>query len=395
MFDKQVCTCRELQAWQPHTEVLRVTNWLPTPQRFAVHIERNAPASVPEATSISTPSHIDVPPLGEKLCKLTITPRTPTPVRTTVTFTNEDTGEYIHFTLDYSVKEAGPAAEVPLRAPVRTRARGRVAVANPLPRELTVAGSCTDKRVAFPERLRVAPNSTQPADVSYLPLLTAAAQATLSYACTELGSQRFTLQLGGTAPGMAATLRYSVPLGRAETRIAQLRSLCPSATVYTVQLSADAVADGYSAPATLAAPAAPPSDTDEGVQVELPVTFQPTGVFSQRSHTLTVSSPEGGAFEIALLGAGTPPTPQGPIKVSAAGKGPAVPFTNPFRADAEFKLACDNPAFAVKATESLKAQAAGGFGVAFKEVPGRPRTAALTVTCPARTPHPWVFYLEA
>ena len=384
-----VALCRELVAKQQHVETLMVHNWLPKPQRFAVTVARGAP-DVPEATVLATPSHIDVPALTDKPCKLAVTPFAPAPVRTTVTLTNEATGEFVFYKLEYLVQEAGPVAEVALIAPVRTKIRKTVAITNPLDREVVVTGTCTAKGVAFPASVTLRASGATQIEVAYLPLVATPAAATLSYKCAELGSHDFTLALSAQQTAADASLSFKVALGRAETRVATLRNFCPTATAYAVKLPADAIADGFSAPATIAAPAAP----DGGADLEVPVTFQPTAVCEMLRRVALVASPEGGEYEVVLVGRCTPPTPQGPIRV-VGGKGAAVPFTNPFKADAEFKYCCDNPAFAMKPGEVVKAQAQVGIAVAYKEAPGRAKTAMLTVTCPSRTPCQWVFYLEA
>jgi hypothetical protein len=68
---------------------------------------------------------------------------------------------------------------------------------------------------------------------------------------------------------------------------------------------------------------------------------------------------------------------------------------NPFVKDVEFRYCCDNTSFVVKPAEVLKARQQGNITVAYKEAPGKPKTAKLTVTCPSMTTCQWVFYLEA
>jgi hydrocephalus-inducing protein len=381
---------REIKAKQQHVESLSVSNWLPKAQRFAVTVLRDAPG-VPEATLVTAPMYIDVPALADKACKVAITPYLPAPLRTTVTFNNEATGEYLFYNLEYSAQEAGPLAEVSLSAPVRTTVRKSVSIANPLPREVIVAGTCTSKLVTFPAQVTLAPSAKTPIKVAFMPLLVTSATAMLSYKCAELGSHDFSLTLSGLPTAADATLAFEVALGRAETRTVTLRNFCPTATTYAVKLSAEAVADGFSAPRTIAAPAAPAG----GADMELPVTFQPTNACEMCRRGVTLTAVEGGIYECTLVGRCTAPSPQGPVRIGSGKGGGAVPFVNPFKADAEFKYVCNNAAFAVKPGEVIKAQAAASIAVAYKEAPGQAKTAMLTVTCPNRTACQWVFYLEA
>lgn len=73
----------------------------------------------------------------------------------------------------------------------------------------------------------------------------------------------------------------------------------------------------------------------------------------------------------------------------------AVPWKNIFAKQAEFFYTVDNPAFAVKNSEVLPAKKPTSIAVSYKEDPSKPRTAKLTVSCPAETANPWVFYLQA
>ena len=372
-----------------HVELLPVANWLPQPQRFAVHVTRKAPG-VPEATLIAAPTHLDVPALADKACKLSITPFPATPITATVTFTNEASGEFLYYVLECTVQEPASHGTLELQAPVRTTVEKSIAVVNPLQREVSVTGTCSNSLVRFPTPVALAPGTTTRIPVRFMPLVASEARAELTYTCAELGRHAFALSLGGQPTAADKTLSFKVALGRAETRSATFVHYHPASTTYTVRLPPEAAADGFLVPATVAAAAAP----EGGVSMELAVTFQPTGVCEHLRHTVTLSSPDGGDYECVLVGRCSPPTPQGPVRVTA-GKAASVPFLNPFKTDAAFTFSCDNPAFAIKPGETIKAQASAAIAVAFKEVPDRPKTAMLTVACPSKTPCQWAFYLEA
>ena len=380
--------CRQLRAKEAHTEELAVENWLPKAQRFAVSIERTA---VPEATALRAPSHIDVPPLSSKPCRVGITAYAAEPLKATVRFTNETTGEFLTYDLDLTVAEAAPMAELELGATVRGCAEQRIAIPNPLAREVTLIGACTHRLVGFPAQVTLPASGSAAVAVSYRPLVAGEASAALTFKCPELGTYAYSLRLVGHKAPCTQSLAFDVALGRAEMRTVTFRHFAPSATVYSVKLSDSAAAAGFAAPPTLAAAAAP----DGGADMELAVTFQPSQLGDAFRETVTVFSPEGGEYECKLVGRCVAPTPQGPMR-AAGGKGAVtVPFANPFTTDAEFRYCCDNPAFSGKAGEVLKARQQAQIAFAFKEVAGKPRTAKLTVTCAALTPCQWVFYLEA
>jgi hydrocephalus-inducing protein len=381
-----VRACRQLKSKQLHIEHLQVANWLPRPQRFAVHVERR---SVAEATAIIAPSHIDVPALSSKLCRLSITPYLPTPINLSIKFVNETTNEYSYYDFDLSVENAGPIATLVLSAPVRTRAVQQITIANPLDREITLRGSCTHKLVRFPAQVAVPQGGAAPVEVSYMPLITTEASATLSFTCAELGTYSYMLQLAGQKAACDKKLTFNVALGRTEARTVTFRHFAPLPTVYAVKFSG-AGAACYSGPPTVATAAAPAG----GADMELAVTFQPNNLGDLFGAVVVMSSPEAGSYECNLVGRCEAPTPQGPIKATG-GKSAGVPFMNPFTKDAEFKYCCDNPSFVLKSGEILKGRQQANISWTFKEVAGKPKTAKLTVTCPSMTACQWVFYLEA
>eukprot|EP00983_Pelagomonas_calceolata_P027562 865402-Pelagomonas_calceolata.AAC.1 len=65
----QSCVERQITAKQAHVEVLRVQNWIPSPQRFAVNIERKR---ADKATTLQGPTYLDVPALSAKDYKLNV-----------------------------------------------------------------------------------------------------------------------------------------------------------------------------------------------------------------------------------------------------------------------------------------------------------------------------------
>ncbi len=72
-----------------------------------------------------------------------------------------------------------------------------------------------------------------------------------------------------------------------------------------------------------------------------------------------------------------------------------IPWKNVFSKQVEFVYLVDNPAFSVKASESLAAKKTTNVAVTYKEDPSKPRTAKLMISCPGEAPSPWVFYLQA
>lgn len=380
---------RELKAKQPHVEVLKVSNWLPTPQRFKVTVSRDA--SIPKATQLSASSHIDVPGLSDKDCKVTVLPFVAGKVATLVTLQNETSGEYLVYKLAYTVVSAGSIAEVTLDAPVRTLVTKQVVISNPLDRSVELRATCTDRLVQLPSgAVSVAAGASASVQVAYMPLLVSESTAQLALECAELGKFEYTLRLRGQPTVTDKALNFKVSLGGSEKRVFSFTHYHPDKAEYKCTFSGDAATLGFSAPLVVNAPPAGAG----GVQVDVPVAFEPTNLTESAKSTLTLTSATGGVYECMVVGRCTPPTPQGPVKASGGKGGGSVMFMNPFLKEADFVYSCDNTAFAIKSGEKIASKKQISIGVAFKDTPGMSRTGMLTVTCPSMTPCQWVYYLE-
>ena len=82
------------------------------------------------------------------------------------------------------------------------------------------------------------------------------------------------------------------------------------------------------------------------------VSFEPSHLGDSQA-LLTVSSNTGGEYVFPLHGHCLPPKPQGPFVVRP-GHSINIPFKNVFQQFAQFKFGVDNPAFAVRAGDTIK-----------------------------------------
>ena len=90
----------------------------------------------------------------------------------------------------------------------------------------------------------------------------------------------------------------------------------------------------------------------------------------------------------------TPPRPQGPIDI-AKGTG-SITFTNVLPRQATFSLSVDNPAFVVKASETIAAKKSCQLTISTSKDGGsQPAIGRLTISCPAETTAVWTFYLRS
>ncbi len=102
----------------------------------------------------------------------------------------------------------------------------------------------------------------------------------------------------------------------------------------------------------------------------------------------------GRSLTLGLFHRCTPPRPQGPIEI-AKGAG-SISFTNVLPKQATFSLAVDNPAFVVKASETIAAKKSCQVAIAMsKDTAGQAAIGRLTISCPAETTATWTYYLRS
>jgi len=136
-----------------------------------------------------------------------------------------------------------------------------------------------------------------------------------------------------------------------------------------------------------------------GSEVSVEVTYEPCQLGESRA-TLQLLGPPGGEYSIPLFGLALPPRPQGPFLIKAGGS-TSIPFKNIFPQPTAFRYNVENPAFAVRATETLRPKKTIFMAVSFEGSPDGTKTpvsSRLVVSC-ARADGlgagiSWVFYLR-
>lgn len=281
---------------------------------------------------------------------------------------------------------------------MRTQTSARVSVSNPLPDDVTLRSSSTNKHVQVPASILLRAGATTEIEVRYRPLVVGSSDALLRLECQELGLFEWALRLSGTPTNPERSLTFNVPLGGRETQVFRFTHWLDERAEYKVSFksSGSNVASGgaFTAATSIMAPPAV-AGLAAGSEASLEVHFEPTAIGENIRDTLVVVSATAGEYQCPLVGRCIPPKPQGPVDVS---RGTAVlPFTNVFTADAEFLMAVDNQAFAVKSSEKIPSKKSTNIAIQYKPAePGRgAKTAKLTVSCPSQTSSQWVYYLQA
>ncbi|KAL0040642.1 hypothetical protein WJX79_000331 [Trebouxia sp. C0005] len=200
---------------------------------------------------------------------------------------------------------------------------------------------------------------------------------------------RYQLKLKGTAAGPEGSLSITVPLGSSEAQVFRFHHWLTEKTDYKASFRGKSSGAFECKPTTVAAAPAGPN----GLEQQVEVTFEPSSIHDNYHETLLVSSATGGEYACQVNGRCLPPKPSGPFEVV---KGTVqITWKNVFSKQVEFFYSVDNPAFSVKASESLAAKKTTNVAVTYKEDPSKPRTAKLMISCPGEAPSPWVFYLQA
>lgn len=136
-----------------------------------------------------------------------------------------------------------------------------------------------------------------------------------------------------------------------------------------------------------------------GTEVSVEVYFEPSHL-GETKGILMLSSITGGEYIIPLFGVALPPKPQGPFLIRA-GYNIVIPFKNIFYHPVTFSFIVENPAFSVRAVDSVRPKKINNITVSFEGNPSgskTPITSKLIVYCPPsegnETGVKWVYYLK-
>ena len=224
------------------------------------------------------------------------------------------------YNVELVASTAPPRATVVLEAPARQVVSRHISISNPLESEVKLTGSCTSPLVGVPGSTAIAPHSAADFMLCYRPLAVGDQTATVAFKCTELGDYSYNLQLRGLPTGPEQQVSFSVALGSSETRICRVTHWLPAKIDYSCSLKSTRTTTsklGFACPAKVAAGAAgvglaaggPGIIAVEGLTVEVEVVFEPMMVGEEFRDALVLEHPEGGLYEVPLIGHCAPPKP--------------------------------------------------------------------------------------
>lgn len=377
----------------PYVEHLPVENWLKRPQRFSVKWEiLRQDTRQDMSTDIKGMSFIDVPANGTKDYKLNVFAYKETTLPLKVVFTNDKTGEYQWYELQYKFIKGGTIETIELTTPVRQSAFKKIKLENTTKQATTFNVQNNIAEILMPNTFSVPPQSTYECTIEYQPLKVGESLQRIEMVSNDLGSYVYELKLKATPARPEKALYFRAGLGQSHIQVAKFLNFAKQAKAdYTCKVDNN---DFHTEKTVAAAPGAP-----GGTEVALDVTFEPSKLGEQRA-LLTISSPQGGEYVFPLFGTCVPPKPQGPYVVKA-GSTTSIPFRNVFHQQTAFTFQVDNPAFHLtKQSENIKHRKEYKIVVGFDGNDSGTKAGVmgkLIITCPKSAGGQniqWVYYLK-
>mmetsp|Transcript_118563 Transcript_118563/g.206475 ORF Transcript_118563/g.206475 Transcript_118563/m.206475 type:complete len:3749 (+) Transcript_118563:362-11608(+) len=387
---------REVQCKTMHMEKIVVTNWLKKPQKFKV----TRSFQMEPGIIIKGLDDIDIPPQASRDYKFTFMSYKDARLQGTVTFTNEETNEYLFYNCTFKTLPAATVDTITLRTPVRQKSMHDITIENPLQdKPITLVTKCDNPDITVPASLVVPPQGEGKLSIIYFPLVIRPGEtiAKLNLSCPELGDFPYVLKLYTSQAGLEKHIRFQCPLGSSQTQTMRFVHFAKVATDFNCKFIDPKPSIFYKTNGQMQIKCTPAPT--EGAEVTFDVTYEPAKI-GDVSETLQVSSTVGGDYTFSMSGTCLPPERQGPVDIKANGSA-QVNFKNVFADNVTFNLHCDHPAFQVsKASELIPAKKPVTFAVTFKPLDEvYPVRGKLIISClsPGETPErkvEWVYYLR-
>ncbi|XP_054934790.1 hydrocephalus-inducing protein homolog [Physeter macrocephalus] len=382
---------REVPCKTPYTELLPITNWLNKPQRFRVIVEMLKPEKPDLSVTLKGLDYIDVLSASKKDYKLNFFSHKEGLYTAKVIFRNEVTNEFLYYTVSFRAIPSGIIKTIEMVSPVRQRTSASIKVENPLPYSVTFSTECRVPDISLPSQFVVPANSEGTFSFEFQPLKAGETFGKLTLHNSDLGYYPYELSLK-TMPALPEKpVHFQAVLGSGQSIFAKFTNYARQKTEYYCRTDCP---DFHAEKFLYAAPG-----VQGGTEVSVEVYFEPSRLGESKG-TLSLSSLVGGEYLIPLFGVALPPKPQGPFLIRA-GYNMVIPFKNVFQHPVTFSFTVENPAFSVRAADSVKPKKINNITVYFGGNPSgskTPITSKLIVACPpgegSDTGIKWVYYLK-
>ncbi|GMF21897.1 unnamed protein product [Phytophthora lilii] len=379
-----------------------ITNWLKTPQAFAVDIQKPGNESV----VVQGPSSILLHSGVLRNYNMKFFSYTEGTVDLCVRFVNQESGEYIAQDVRVAVSKAVDVETLYFEAPVRQSVKKTVAIENPFDRQRQVNfvdkvhwWKCSSPSIRVRQVSDINGRSEGSYEIEYRPTLHSDTpiEDRLTISFVELGEYTYNLVLSTQSVGPERILYFKAPLGGSQTQTFTFISYADTAA----ELSCSVLdPTSFSVPSTCKVEG---SSSWEGKPESILVKFEPEAIGEFRD-TLTLLSDTVGEYKCTLQGLSVPPLPQGPYIFSTTKD---IEFKNVFSTARDFEVMVDNPRFMVSAASlSIPAKSSKTITIKIESAPssargekptqaGSSETGKLFISCPQmRELPPWVYYLE-
>ncbi|KAJ8785780.1 hypothetical protein J1605_006740 [Eschrichtius robustus] len=382
---------REVPCKTPYTELLPITNWLNKPQRFRVIVEMLKPEKPDLSVTLKGLDYIDVLSASKKDYKLNFFSHKEGLYTAKVIFRNEVTNEFLYYTVSFRVIPSGVIKTIEMVSPVRQSTSASIKVENPLPYSVTFSTECRVPDISLPSQFVVPANSEGTFSFEFQPLKAGETFGKLTLHNSDLGYYPYELSLKTTPALPEKPVHFQAVLGSGQSIFAKFTNYARQKTEYYCRTDCP---DFHTEKVIYAAPG-----VQGGTEVSVEVYFEPSRLGESKG-ILSLSSLVGGEYLIPLFGVALPPKPQGPFLIRA-GYSIVIPFKNVFYHPVSFSCTVENPAFSVRAVDSMKPKKINNITVYFGGNPSgskTPITSKLIVACPpgegSDTGIKWVYYLK-
>ncbi|XP_036044752.1 LOW QUALITY PROTEIN: hydrocephalus-inducing protein homolog [Onychomys torridus] len=382
---------REVPCKTPYTELLPISNWLNKPQRFRVIVEMLKPERPDLSVTMKGLDYIDVLSGSKKDYKLNFFSHKEGLYTAKVIFRNEVTSEFLYYTVSFRVIPSGIIKTIQMTTSVRQNASASIKLENPLPYSVTFSTECKLNDISLPSQFAVPANSEGTFAFEFQPLKAGETFGRLNLHNSDLGYYQYELVLKALPAPPEKPVHFQTVLGSSQSILAKFTNYTRQKTEYYCRTDCP---DFHTERIINAAPGA-----QGGTEVSVEVFFEPNHL-GETKGILTLSSLIGGEYIIPLFGIALPPKPQGPFLIRA-GYNIIIPFKNVFLHTMNYSFIVENPAFTIRAVESVRPKKINNITVFFEGNPSgskTPITSKLIVTCPqcegAESGIKWVYYLK-
>ncbi|XP_059006937.1 hydrocephalus-inducing protein homolog [Mustela lutreola] len=382
---------REVPCKTPYVELLPINNWLNKPQRFRVIVEMIKPEKPDLSVTLKGLDYIDVLSGSKKDYKLNFFSHKEGLYSAKVIFRNEVTSEFLHYLVSFRVIPSGVIKTIEMTSPVRQSTSASIKVENPLPYLVTFSTECRVPDISLPSQFVVPANSEGTFTFEFQPLRAGETFGRLTLHNSDLGYYLYELSLKATPALPEKPIHFQAILGSGQSIFAKFINYTRQKTEYYCRTDCQ---DFHTEKIINAAPGA-----QGGTEVSVEVYFEPSHL-GETKGILMLSSIIGGEYIIPLFGVALLPKPQGPFLIRA-GYNIVIPFKNIFYHTVTFSFIVENPAFSVRAVDSVRPKKINNITVSFEGNPSgskTPITSKLIVTCPPSEGNEagvkWVYYLK-